>query len=380
MRFGTLGKLDWQPSALGFGAMRFPIVGDDRTNIDQDRAAEMLHYALEHGVNYIDTAYFYHGGASEAFLGRALQGSYRGRARVATKLPCGRVKNRDDFDRILDEQLERLQRDHVDFYLLHGLNAESWNSMRKLDILSRAERAVSDGRVGELGFSFHDKLSVFKDIVDGYDNWALCQIQYNYVDVDYQAGRAGLHYAAQRGLGVVIMEPLRGGQLAKEPPPTVAPLWREAGRPWSQVEWALHWLWDQPEISVVLSGMSTLEQVQENVRAASRSVPENLTGEERALFDRLRKAYLSLRPIPCTGCGYCLPCPSGVAIPNVFEQYNNAVAFDDMRRGRMGYRMLNEARRADKCTACHSCEECCPQGIEVSRWMPKIHASLAEDT
>ncbi len=360
--------------------MRFPTLGDDQSNIDEDRAAEMLYYALDHGVNYVDTAYPYHGGASEEFLGRVLQGSYRKRARVATKLPCWKVEQQDDFDRLLDEQLKRLQRDHVDFYLLHALNEKSWTKMRDLDILSRAERAMAGGRIGHLGFSFHDKLPVFKEIVDGYDNWSLCQIQYNYVDVHYQAGRDGLQYASQRGLGVVIMEPLRGGQLVKQPPPAVARIWQEAGRPWSRVEWALQWLWDQPEVQVVLSGMSTLQQVQENVQAADRSAPGILTTEERTWFDRLREAYLSLKPVPCTGCEYCLPCPSGVAIPKVFEHYNNAVAFDDLRRGRMGYRMLGEERRADKCTACRACEESCPQGIEVSRWMPEIHAHLAEDT
>ncbi len=379
MKLRTCGRLDFKPSALGFGAMRLPTIGDDPANIDTPKAEAMIRYALDHGVNYIDTAYAYHGGASETFLGKLLQGADRHRAKIATKLPAWKVETADDFDRVFDEQLTRLDRDAVDFYLLHALNEKSWTKLRDLGVLPWAERQMAHGRIAHLGFSFHDKLHVFKDIVNAYEGWSLCQIQYNYVDVEHQAGRAGLHYAAQRGLGVVIMEPLRGGQLAKEPPPQVATLWNEADRPWSHVAWSLHWLWDQAEVSLVLSGMSNLAQVKENVVEAGRSGPGILTDEERALLARIREAFRAQRPVPCTGCGYCLPCPSGVAIPRVFEQYNNAVVFDDLRRGKLGYRMMDASKRADRCTACQACEAQCPQGITVSSWMPKIHDHLATE-
>ncbi len=360
--------------------MRFPIRGGTTEHIDERQAETMLRYALDHGVNYIDTAYPYHGGASEKFLGQVLQGAYSDRAKLATKLPCWKVERADDFDSLLEEQLKRLRRDRVDFYLLHALNEKSWAKMRSLDVLSRAEKALLDGRIGHLGFSFHDKLPVFQDIVDGYDGWTLCQIQYNYVDVDYQAGRSGLRYAAERGLGVVIMEPLRGGQLAKDPPAAAAKIWREGRHPWSPVEWALQWLWDQPEVSLVLSGMSSLDQVKENIAAAKRSGIGSLADADRALVQRVGQAYRTLRPIPCTACGYCLPCPSGVAIPKVFEHYNSAVVFDDPARGKLGYRMISDDQRADSCTACRRCEEFCPQGIEISRWMPKVHELLAPES
>ncbi len=379
MKLRTLGRLDFRPSALGFGVMRLPTHGDDPANIDAPKAEAMLRHALDHGVNYIDTAYAYHGGASETFLGELLQGPDRDRAKLATKLPPWKVETAEDLDRVFEEQLTRLDRDSVDFYLLHALNEKSWTKLRDLGVLPWAERQMARGRIGHLGFSFHDKLHVFKDIVDAYDGWSLCQIQYNYVDTDYQAGREGLRYAAARGLGVVIMEPLRGGQLAKKPPPQVAALWEATNRPWSHVAWALHWLWDQPEVSLVLSGMSTLPQVEENVAEAKRSAAGMLTDEERALLGRLREAFRALRPVPCTGCGYCLPCPSGVAIPKVFEQYNNAVVFDDLRRGKLGYRMMDASKRADRCTTCRTCEEQCPQGIEISAWMPQIHDRLAPE-
>jgi len=377
MQYRTLGGLDWKPSALGFGAMRFPLLDEDTAHIDEEHAGRMLRYALDHGLNYIDTAYPYHGGASEHFLGRFLQGADRNKAKLATKLPPWKVETADDFDRLLDEQLARLDRDSVDFYLLHALNAQSWAKLKDLRVFDWAERAMARGKFAHLGFSFHDAYSVFKEIVDAYDNWSLCQIQYNYMDTDYQAGRAGLEYAAGKGLGVVIMEPLRGGQLAKEPPPKVAPLWSGATRPWSRVEWALQWLWDQPEVSLVLSGMSTLEQVEENVTAAARSRVGILTEAERGMLEEIRAAYLELRPIPCTECGYCQPCPSGVAIPRIFALHNQSVMYDDPARARAGYRMTKEEQRADRCTECGQCEEACPQGISIIRWLQDAHALLS---
>lgn len=373
MRYRSFGRIAWRPSALGFGAMRLPTPGG---GIDEEQATEMVHYALDHGVNYVDTAYGYHEGESERFLGRVLQGPYRDKAVLATKLPCWLVKKRDDFDRLFAEQLERLRRDRVELYLLHALDQETWPNVRELGVLEWAERAKADGRIAYFGFSFHDEYSVFQGIVDGYPGWDLCQIQYNYMDVEFQAGQRGLRYAAERGLGVVIMEPLRGGVLARPPEP-VAQLFAHARRGWTPAEWGLQWLWNQPEVSLVLSGMSTLEQVRENVESASRSEVGSLRREDLSLVARARDAYLALRPAPCTGCRYCLPCPSGVAIPKVLELGNQAAMYADGAAARLDYQMLSVEERGDRCTACRQCEERCPQRIPVAERIAKAHAVLS---
>lgn len=375
MRYRTFGRLQWQPSALGFGMMRLPILENDPGRIDEPLATQMLHYAIDHGVNYVDTAYGYHRGNSEAFVGRALQGGYREKVRLATKLPCWLVKEQDDFDRYLDEQLQRLQSEKVDFYLLHALNQESWQRMRDLRILERAERALADGRIGAIGFSFHDRYEVFQEIIDAYDGWTFCQIQYNYMDEENQAGRRGLEYAAGKGLGVVVMEPVRGGQLAN-PPPAIQELWDSAPRQRSPAEWALQWVWNHPEVSLLLSGMSTMEQVRENIASAERSGPGTLSVEELALIARVRDMYRRLAPIPCTGCEYCQPCPSGVKIPRIFEIYNEAIMYGTPEQARMFYGWLKEEERADRCAACGECEDKCPQDIAITEWLDRVHQAL----
>jgi hypothetical protein len=245
MQYRSFGKLEWQVSALGFGAMRLPVIDDDPSQIDEPEAAQMFRYAIDHGVNYLDTAYPYHRETSETFLSRALADGYRARVKLATKLPCWKVEASHDFDRFLDEQLERLQTDHIDFYLLHALDAKSWRKMRDLGVLDWAEKTIADGRFHHLGFSFHDEYAVFQDIVDGYDNWTLAQIQYNYMDEEHQAGTRGLEYAAAKGLAVVVMEPIRGGQLAISPPQRIADIWANAIVRRSPAEWALRWVWNQ---------------------------------------------------------------------------------------------------------------------------------------
>ncbi|MBU0491621.1 MAG: aldo/keto reductase [Chloroflexi bacterium] len=378
MKYRTFGRLTWRPSALGFGAMRLPILDEDPGHVDEAEAIRMIRYAIDHGVNYVDTAYPYHRGESERVVGCALQDGYRERVKLATKLPAWLVKAQDDCDRYLNEQLERLQTDHIDFYLLHSLGKKTWTQLLAVDALAWAERALADGRIGHLGFSFHDELPVFQEIVDGYDNWTFCQIQYNFMDVDYQAGTAGLHYAAGKGLAVVVMEPLRGGRLTKQPPQVIEDLWTEAPRLTSPADAALRWVWNQPEVSVVLSGMSTMPQVQENIASADRSGPGTLSAEELALFDRVREAYLKLSPIPCTNCQYCLPCPNGVNIPRVFEVYNDGVMYGDMGAARFTYNnFVPQAQQASQCVECGQCEELCPQGIAIIQWLKTAHEALA---
>jgi predicted aldo/keto reductase-like oxidoreductase len=376
MQYRTFGRLEWKPSALGFGAMRLPTIDGDPSRIDEPEATRMVRFAIDQGVNYVDTAYPYHQGSSEPFLGRALQEGYRERIRLATKLPCWKVEGTGDFDRYLDEQLERLGTAHIDFYLLHGLNADSWAKVHDLEVLAWAEGALADGRIGHLGFSFHDQCEVFKEIVDASELWTFCQIQYNFMDVEYQAGTRGLQYAARRGLAVVVMEPLRGGLLARNVPGPVQQVWDGAPRQRTPADWALQWVWNHPEVSVVLSGMSTMEQVEENVASASESGPGTLTEKELALVARAREEYRQLARIPCTGCQYCQPCPQGVNIPRIFDIYNDALIYGDEQGARMSYGLLEEEQRADLCVECGECLDKCPQQIEIPHWLSTAHELL----
>lgn len=353
MRYRPFGRLDFQVSALGFGAMRLPVLDKDPAKINEAEAIRMIRYALDQGVNYIDTAWPYHGGHSEELVGKALEDGYRQQVRLATKLPVRLAQSARDFDRFLDEQLRRLKTDHIDFYLLHGLNHKSWPHGRDLGVLSWAEGVKKEGKILHLGFSFHDDFQVFREIIDAYEGWEFCQIQYNYMDTEYQAGTPGLKYAAAKGLAVVVMEPIRGGTLAKQPPPSVAAIWAEAPVQRTAAEWALLWVWNHPEVSTVLSGMSKMSQVVENVQLADRSEPPCLSPQELTLFDRVREEYNRLSPVPCTACKYCLPCPNQVNIPEILALYNDAFKYNDVRRAQFLYTIrVAEGERADQCLEC----------------------------
>ncbi len=380
MQYRKFGSLDWEVSALGFGAMRLPTLDNDSGKIDEAEAIRMIRYAIDEGVNYVDTAYPYHKGQSELLVAKALKDGYRDKVRLATKMPSWLIKEPADLDKYLEEQLEKLEVDHIDFYLLHALNKESWKNYQDVDVFTWAEKKMSEGLFNHLCFSFHDEYPVFESIIEGYDNWTMAQIQYNYMDVTYQAGRKGMKLAADRGMAVVIMEPLRGGRIAKNPPPeAVAEVWEKSDRDWTPAEWALHWLWDQPEVSTVLSGMSTMEQVQENVQSASISAIGKLGEVEKGLIREARQAYESLAPIPCTQCEYCLPCPNGVAIPRIFSIYNDAKMYDAFDHARWVYNnQVKSEMRADQCIECGECEEACPQNIEIIDWLAKTHEVLAE--
>jgi len=378
MKYRKFGRLDWQASVLGFGAMRLPVIDSDPARIDEPEALKMIHHAIDHGVNYIDTAYTYHENQSEMVVGKALQNGYRAKVKLATKLPSWLVESADDFDRFLDEQLQKLQTDHIDFYLLHALNSTYWPRLKEWGVLNWAEGAIADGRIQHLGFSFHDEFEVFKEIVAAYDRWTFCQIQYNFMDVEYQAGIEGLQYAAGKGLAVVIMEPLRGGQLTIKVPPPVAELWQSAAVHRTPADWALQWIWNHPQVSVVLSGMSSMQHVRENIAYADRSGAFLLSEDELNLVDKIRAEYRRLVPIPCTNCKYCLPCPNSVEIAAIFEHYNNAKIYDNLRAPRFHYRNLSSDSQADNCVECFECEEKCPQGIPIVDYLKKAHALLGE--
>ena len=378
MKYRKFGSLDWEVSVLGFGAMRLPLVGKDSSRVDEPEAIKMIRHAVDRGVNYVDTAYPYHEKVGEIVVGRALLDGYRQKVKLATKLPSWLVEKPDDFDRFLAEQLDKLQTDHIDFYLLHALNSTHWPKLRDLKVLDWAEKAITDGRIHHLGFSFHDEFEVFKNIVDAYDNWALCQVQYNFMDIAYQAGTRGLLYAADKGLAVVVMEPLRGGQLTHKVPKSVSELWKSAAVRRTPADWALQWIWNQAQVSVVLSGMTTMQQVVENLDSAERSDAGMLSEEELSLVEKVREEYRRLTPVPCTQCRYCLPCPNGVEIVDILNYYSDAVIYDNSGAPGFLYRNLPEEKQAHNCVECFECEEKCPQGIPISEYLKKAHELLGE--
>jgi predicted aldo/keto reductase-like oxidoreductase len=361
-------------STLGFGCMRLPVLGGDFARIDEEKALPLLHAAIDAGVNYVDTAWPYHAGQSEMFVGRALKGGWRSRVQLATKLPVLMVKTEADWEGFLDNQLKKLDTGCIDFYLMHAISAEPWQTILKLHGLKALERAKADGRIGQIGFSFHGSPGDFKTIIDGFD-WDFCQIQFNFLDEQFQAGLEGLQYATARKVGVVAMEPLRGGRLAKVPP-AVHQIWERSKRPWSPAEWALRWVWHHPEVVTVLSGMNAEEQLRENLMAADAA--ETLSPEDFVFVDEVKKFYHSRTRVPCTTCGYCQPCPSGVSIPNALSLYNDVVIFESRTAPAFVYDhfFLKAGAGADQCTECGECEPKCPQKIPITAMLKEAHSAL----
>jgi len=380
MQYRTVPKNGDKLSILGFGCMRLPI--KDR-RIDEARAISQIRHAIDKGVNYVDTAWPYHGGESEPLLGRALKDRYRDRVKVATKLPSWLINNRGDMDRYLAAQLEKLGTDHIDYYLVHALDGVLWDAIKAHGVLDFLEEAKKDGRIVNSGFSFHGLAEDFKSIVDDYP-WVFCQIQYNYLDQKYQAGTAGLKYAAAKNLGVIVMEPLRGGNLGlPTPPPAIAAIWNEAKARYSPAEWALRWVWNHPEVTVVLSGMNEESHIEQNLAIADSAYAGILSGEELELVERVGRKYRELMSVDCTGCGYCMPCPSGVQIPKCFDVYNKMHMFGNVEEAKFLYAIsvsgvLNngEPGFASECTACGTCLEKCPQHIEIAKILEKVSAEL----
>ena len=360
---------DRKLSILGFGCMRLPVQQDGHVN--EAESIRMIRHAIDHGVNYVDTAYPYHNGESEIVTGRALLDGYREKVCLATKLPTWLVQTREDMDKFLNEQLVKLQTDHIDYYLVHGLGAERWDNMCKLGVREFLDHAIADGRIKFAGFSFHDKADAFNPIVDGYD-WTFCQIQYNYMDEGYQAGTEGLKYAALKGLGIIVMEPLRGGALAGHTP-EADKIWAETGVDRSPAEWGLRWVWDHPEVTVALSGMTTMDQVKENLQIAESGAANSLTPDELKVYGRVTAAYRMRMKVGCTGCGYCMPCPNGVEISSCFAMYNTAAMFDSLESMKKVYGMyIGDAGCASNCTECGECVEKCPQQVPIPEKLKEV--------
>ncbi len=379
MLYRTVPKTGESLSALGYGCMRLPLEG---MVIDEERATRQIRSAIDRGVNYVDTAWPYHAGQSETWLGKALADGYREKVNLATKLPSWLVESREDMDLFLDAQLKKINTEHIDYYLLHALDGAMWDKLKGLDVFDFMKQAVADGRVRNFGFSFHGALEDFKRIIDDYD-WTFCQIQYNFLDEQNQAGTEGLEYAAAKDIAIIIMEPLRGGSLSHpSPPEAVDAIWKKAEVSRTPVEWALRWVWNHPEVTVVLSGMNEEAHIEENITIAEAALAGSLTDKELALISEAADTYRKIMKVGCTGCGYCLPCPSGVNIPVCFEIYNNLHMYGDREDLMFGYIaraggiINNEPALASQCVQCGECLEKCPQDLEIPDFLEAVVQDL----
>lgn len=362
-------------SILGFGCMRFPKKGK---NVDMEETEKEILYAIEQGVNYFDTAYIYSG--NEEVLGKILKkNECRHKINIATKLPHYLIKKSDDMERYFNEQLRRLQTDYIDYYLMHMLpDVGTWERLIGLGVIPWLEEKKKSGQIRKVGFSYHGNTDAFQKLLMAYE-WDFCQIQYNYMDEFSQAGRAGLQAAAKKQIPVIIMEPLRGGRLVRDLPQQALKLFEHKGEGKSPAEWAFRWLWDQKEVSVVLSGMNSMEMLKENIRIANEVKAGEITTEQRKVYELVKKAINQKVKVGCTGCGYCLPCPQGVDIPGAFRCYNVSYTdsfFNGMREYFMCTTMRAKKSNASLCIQCGKCETHCPQGISIRKELKKVKHRL----
>ncbi len=366
MQYVGFGKTGLKVSRFGLGCMRFPS--------DENKAIEMVRYALAHGVNYIDTAYAY--GKSESIVGKAFENGYREKAILATKNPVWEISSHADFEKILDEELKRLNADYIDVYLLHDLNTKHWEYVQKYDGLTFIDKMVEKGKIKHKACSFHGPYDHFVTVVDSFD-WEMVQIQLGILDDTFQAGVKGLKYASQKGLPVVVMEPLRGGALSDYVPDEVTKLVNEYSEKRSLIEWAFRWLYDMPEVTTVLSGTGTLEQLKENIAIFDKADFNVLSEQDREFISSIKDAFRKKYAVPCTGCEYCMPCPSGVNIPEIFNFYNLKKMTHHWVDGLL-YQRNNILNKTDagQCTECGECLEKCPQEIDIPARLKEAHAAL----
>ncbi|WP_048187940.1 aldo/keto reductase [Methanobacterium paludis] len=364
-------------SALGFGAMRLPTKNG---RIDKEEAKKQIYYAIDNGVNFIDTALPYHGGSSELFLGEILQGEYRKKVKLCTKIPSWSVKKHEDMEKYLVTQLEKLQTDYIDYYLIHNLTEGGFFRLKELGIIEFLESAKKKGKIKHIGFSFHDNKEAFKKIVDAY-RWDICLIQYNFLDETNQAGTEGLKYAASKGISVIAMEPLKGGILAGEVPENALNIWNKSNIKRTPAEWALRWVLNHPEITCVISGMGQLKQVEENIKVSNETLPNSIPAEEIKLYDEVKEVYRELMKVDCTGCGYCMPCPQGVDIPQSFNLYNHKHMFKSNNASFMyltglGGVMSGKQANAGLCNQCGKCAKACPQKLDVPILLKEVSQDM----
>ncbi len=364
MKYRSFGKLDMRGSAFGLGCMRFNGAASGDSTIDEQKAIGLIRRAIDGGVTYIDTAYVYLDRTSEIVLGKALRDGYRDRVTIATKMPSEYVHNRAEMEALLEDELKKLQTDHVDFYLMHGINLEKWHYFKSIGAPEFFDDMKRAGKIRFKCFSFHGPYDQFEAILTDWD-WDMVQIQYNFMDVDNQAGTKGLELAGRMGIPVVIMEGLLGGRLAKAPE-NVQALYDAFPVKRSPVEWAFRWLCNHPEVATVLSGCNEPEQVDDNLRIFDAVEPGIMTAEELKLMDDVRAAYLARTKIGCTGCRYCMPCPNGVNIPGTFSAWNSVSLYGvDPKQDWNFRRMLENGETPDRCVSCGACEAACPQHLRI---------------
>ena len=372
MLMRKFGKLGIERSAFGLGCMRFTGKEvDGRMIADEEKAIRIIRKAIDGGVNYLDTAYVYIGGQSEEILGKALLDGYRERVVIATKIPPDRVQKIEDAEEILNTELTRLQTDHIDFYLMHGLNREKWEHCKAVGLPQWFDKLKEEGKICYKCFSFHGSYEEFEYILNDYD-WDMVQIQYNIMDINNQAGTKGLELAGSKGIPVVIMEGLLGGKLANAPD-NVQALYDAFPVKRSPVEWAFRFLLSHPEVSTILSGLTTEEQCEDNLKIFSQDDLECMTEEEEKLINDVRDAYNARTKIGCTGCRYCMPCPNGVDIPAAFRAWNNAFMYNNLGPGNWDYKRLErENASPQQCVECGACEAACPQYLPIIESLKKV--------
>lgn len=363
-------KLGVSPSLLGYGCMRFP-VREDKT-IDEEKAQALLDHAIENGVTYIDTAYPYHDQQSETFVGKALSKYDRDSYYLATKLPVWMVKETSDVRKYFEEQLRRLQTDHVDFYLLHALNKERWEDIKRLDMIREVEKLREEGKIKYIGFSFHDEYPVFEEILT-YRDWDFCQIQLNYVDTVIQQGMKGYELTEKLGIPVVIMEPVKGGALAKLPP-VMEDIFHEVSPERSVASWAFRYVAALPNVKVILSGMTERSQLEDNLQTFGNY--KVMSPDEMEAVEKVTKIYRSRQKNECTACGYCMPCPFGVNIPGNFKIWNHGAIYEDLAGAKEKYQLMDASKRADMCQECGACEPQCPQFITIIDDLKRVALEL----
>lgn len=377
MNYNTPKKLGVELSSLGIGCMRFPLIKgeSDPTKVDMELAGSILRYAIDNGVNYIDTAYVYSGGANEKIVGELLEGEYRDKVYLATKLPAWQCEKPEDMERIFNEQCANLRTDHIDFYLVHSLDLAKWIKMRDMGVREFLDRLKSEGKIRFACFSFHDDYKAFETIINDYD-WDMCQIQYNFMGTDEQATTKGLELAGEKGIPVVIMEGLLGGKLAKAPA-NVQKIYDEYKEKRSPAEWAYRWLCNLPQVAVVLSGVTDMEMTKDNIRIFSEAKTGCMSEEDLEMMKKARAEYEARTKVGCTACKYCMPCPAGVDIPGIFARWNDAFQYSENISGNRAYkRMTEKGCDATKCVECRACEAVCPQHISIPEMLKKAHSEL----
>lgn len=371
MQYRNFKKTGEELSLLGVGTMRLPLL--ESGEIDEDQAIAMIRNAIDSGVNYVDTAYMYHDGLSEVVTGKALKDGYREKVFLADKMPAWYAKSSEDVAAIFEEQLKRLDVDSIDMYLVHNISAPIWKLVQRHNVLPFLEEQKAKGKIKHIGFSFHDELPLFKEVVDSYD-WDFCQIQLNYMDAEFQAGVEGLKYAADKGLSVIIMEPLKGGKITDSIPESIQQMWDSAEIRRTPVEWAFKWVANFPEVTTILSGMSNMAQLEDNIRIFADLKADSLTEKEETIIKNVADQYNSLIQYSCTACKYCLPCTVKINIPGVISYYNDWFLFGQNPKIREDYLTWNTpGRRAEDCTDCKVCESKCPQGLPISEIMHQAY-------